>query len=418
VILIREARSRYREPIFRGDALWSMVAFGVQIAVGGFIAVAIGRHFGPEVKGYATLLNIGPTVVAWLFALGIGQASMYFAAGGRVRAGELLTMATAIAPVLGLVAAIAGWIVLSPGAGSPDVALALAIGLVFSFAQLLRDFHRAVLLGLNRVALYAQATIASRIPSAAVVLVAIYALPLPALYFAIPISLAVANGLVVGIALRALRWRWTWSPAALGHALRYGIQSHFGNIAEIGVLRLDQFAVYWLLGPTALGLYSVGALAADFMAQGAQAASYVFFARIAAAGPRGPYLARLAVGASSLVLFAVAVPAFLLADPIVRTVFGPGFEGSIPALRILAFAGVAQGTGRVAVSALRALGSPLRSSGAHAAGLLVMAPLVAWLSRFGIEGVAIGTLVAQLVVAVGAYLTIHGPLSRPAGDRS
>lgn len=416
MILLREARSRYREPALRGDAVWSVLAFVVQIAAGGLVAVAIGRHYGPEVKGYASLLNIGPTIAAWLAGISIGQACMFLAASRRGRTDELLTTATAVAPVLGLLAAIGGWVVLSSSAGSPDVAAALALGLAFAFLQELRDFHSAVLLGLNRVTDYAKMTITSRLPTAAIVLVAVYALPVEALYYAIPLSIILSNLLMVVFVRRALRWRWRWSRETLIGQLRYGLQSHFGNVSEIGVLRVDQLSVYWILGPTSLGLYSVGALVADFMAQGAQAASYVFFARITAAGSRGPHLARLAVAASSLVLFAVAVPVFLFADVIILQIFGPGFEGSVQTLRILAFAGVAQGTGRVAVSALRALGSPLRSSGAHAAGLLVMVPLVIWLSRYGIEGVAVGTLTAHLVVAVGAYLTIHGPLSRGAAQ--
>jgi len=184
-------------------------------------------------------------------------------------------------------------------------------------------------------------------------------------------------------------------------------------VIVVSLLRFDQFAVFWMLGPTALGLYSVGALCADLLAQAAQAAGYLFFARIAAAGPRGRYLARLAVGASALGLLALAVPVFIAADRIVLGIFGPGFEAAIPAMRILAFAGVAQGTSRVAVLALRALGSPLRSSAAHLAGLVVQVPLVvAWAPTYGLEGVAAATLLAHVVVATGAYVAFRSTRER------
>jgi O-antigen/teichoic acid export membrane protein len=407
VILLREAGARYRDAVLRTDAVWSVIAFVVQVGAGGLVAVVIGRHLGPEAKGYASLISIGPTVAAWLAAAGIGQATMFLAAGDRDPIDRLLTMSTAMAPLLGAVAAVAGWLVLAPKTVDPSVSLALAVGFVFVTLQLLRDFHASALLGVNRVTTYAKTTMYSRIISAAIVVGAVYLLPLPGLYLAVAISVAAANLFVIVLADRALRSSWTWSPPTLARQLRYGIQSHFGNVSEIGLLRLDQFVVYGVLGATQLGLYSVAALCADFMAQAAQAASYVFFARISRAGVRGPHLARLAVGASCLALFAMAVPIFLFADPLVQAVFGSGFEQAVPPLRILVFAGVAQGTARMAISAVRALGSPLRSSAAHAAGILTTAPLALWLVRYGIAGVAVATLAGQLVVAVIAYFIIE-----------
>jgi O-antigen/teichoic acid export membrane protein len=101
------------------------------------------------------------------------------------------------------------------------------------------------------------------------------------------------------------------------------------------------------------------------------------------------------------------VPIFLFADRLVTAIFGPGFEQAVAPLRILVFAGVAQGTARMAISAVRALGSPLRSSAAHAVGIVTTAPLALWLVRYGIAGVAVATLAGQLVVAVIAYIIIE-----------
>lgn len=413
MIILREAASRHREPVIRGDALWSMLAFIVQVGLGGIVAIAIGRHFGPEVKGYATLVNIGPPVVAWMLAMGIGHASMYLVAGGRMPADLVLTMSTVIAPVVGLTAAVVGWVILGRSAGPPEVAVALVLGLLLAPLHLLREYHGAVLLGLNRVKRFAQVTIMARLPAAALVLVAVYAFPVPVFYLMIPLSFAISNLLIIGMVFWMLRWRWRWSPHTLREQVRYGVRSHVGNMSEVGVLRFDQFAVYWLLGPTALGFYSVGALCADLLAQAALAASNVFFARIAGAGERARYLARLTIGASALALVAIAIPLVLLADVLVVAFFGQGFRPAADVLRILAFAGAAQGTGRVAVSALRALGSPLRSSAAHLFGILVGVPLVLVLTPgFGINGAAVGTLLMHLVVGAGAYVAIGSVFDR------
>src|SRR5260221_5914392 len=118
---------------------------------------------------------------------------MFLAAAGRDPIDRLLTMSTAMAPVLGVVAAVGGWLVLGPKTESPEVGLALAVAFVFATLQLLRDFHASALLGANRVTAYARATMYSRLISAAIVIVAVYLLPLPGLYLAVAISLASAN---------------------------------------------------------------------------------------------------------------------------------------------------------------------------------------------------------------------------------
>ena len=390
--------------------------------MGGLLAIVIGRSFGPEVKGYASLLTIGPSVAAWLCALGIAPAVMYLAAGKRLPVSELLTAATILALPLGVVAAIFGWLVLSPGLGSAEVALALALGLVLGPVQLLREFHGAALLGLMCVTSYMQTAIAARVVGVALTLTAIALVPLPGLYFAIPLSLAISNLFIAGAVQRILRWTWRWSAATAERQLHYGLRSHLGDIIVVSLLRFDQFAVYWILGPTALGLYSVAALVADLLAQAAQAAGHLFFARISAAGRRAPHLARLAVGVSAAGLLVLAVPVFVLADRIVVGIFGPDFEPAIGTMRILAFAGVAQGTSRVAVSALRALGAPFHSSLVHLAGLAVQVPLVIGLApAYGLEGVAAATMLAHVVVAAGAYVafrtTREGPHAGGAGPQ-
>jgi O-antigen/teichoic acid export membrane protein len=408
VILLREFAARYREPVIRADALWSAIGFSAQIAIGGIVAIAIGRQFGPEVKGYSSLLTIGPSIVAWMLAMGIGPATMYFATSRRIAASELLTGASVLAVVFGAFAAVIGWIALRPSVDSPEVVFALGIGLVLTIVQLLREYHGAALLGLRHVALYAQTAIVARAAGAVLLIAAVYLAPLPIFYVMIPVSFAVSNLVVVGAVLRTVRWRWRWSRAALERQVRFGVHSAPGDAVVVGLLRFDQFAVYLLLGPVALGLYSVGALCADFLAQAGQAAANLFFARVSAAGPRAPYLARLAVGASAIGLLALAVPLVVLADRIIIGFFGQGFEGAIGSWRILAFAGVVEGTSRVAVIALRALGSPLRASVMNLGGLLVNVPLVLTLGpRYGLEGVAIATLVAHGVVAIGAYLAFR-----------
>jgi O-antigen/teichoic acid export membrane protein len=112
------------------------------------------------------------------------------------------------------------------------------------------------------------------------------------------------------------------------------------------------------------------------------------------------------------------VPLGLFADLIVVALFGRGFEPAVEVLRILAFAGVAQGSGRMAVSALRALGHPLRSSAAHVGGLIAAIPLVLALApQYGTAGVATATLISHSLVALIGYVAIGSALDRVVGGR-
>jgi len=383
-----------------------------QLSAGGVIAILVSRHLGPEAKGYSTLLTIGPSIIAWVVAMGLNPATMYFTARS-FDVSRLLTGSFVLAFVFGGLGTLLGWLALAPGVGVPAVHVALAVALVLIAVQLLREFHGAALLGLHRVAQYAQVTLAARLAGSILLVAAIYLVPVELFYLAIPISFALSNAFIVLAVRRIVRWRWAWQGSLLVEQLRYGLRSHLGDAVLVLLIRLDQFVVYVLFGATALGFYSVAALCADFLTQAGQAAGNLFFARVSRAGERGPYLARLAVGSAALGLLGLAVPLILLAHPIVTILFGQGFDVAVGPWRLLALAGAAEGTSRVAGLALRALGVPLLASLMNVAGLVLNLPLVIVFGiAYGLEGVALAMLLGDVVVLVIACFALRSSRQR------
>lgn len=412
MIVARELRSRLVHPAFRRDAGWSLGSFALYTVLGAVQAIAISRHLGPEVKGYVSILILGPTMAGWLFSLGLTPATMYLAGVARSTTDRLLTMSSVAALVLGAVAAGVAWLALNEMlAGAPEVRMAFGIGLVLLPTLLLREFHGAVLVGSRDVVRFSWASSVARVLSVGLVVVATYTAPPLLFYLTVSTSLALSNVVVIVAAARHLRWRWHWSPATLAEQFRYGIRSHIGGISELGALRFDQFAIFAYLGAAPLGFYSAAVFVSETLILFAYATTMVTFGRLASAPyERALHLSRLTVAAVLAALIVVAVPLWMFAEQLMGTLFGPGFAVAAGVLRILVLAGVVQGLGRVAVSALRALGHPLLSSMVHLVGLAASVPLVLWLvPALGVDGAALASLVAYAVTTVTAVVALYLP---------
>lgn len=399
-----EAVGRLRKPEFRRDALWSIGQIGSYAVLGAMQAVAVGRHFGYEPMGYVSLIVLAPTVAGWLLSLGLTPAAMYLAGGARSRMNDLLTSSAVAALGLGSLAAAVAWTSFSGLLGPPAVRLAFAIGVLAIPLLLMREAFGGALVGSGRVALYSKAALLARLTSVGLVVGATYAAPLWLFYPLVAVAQIVSHLTVVVIAAAHLRWRWRWDATTALRQLRYGLRSHVGGISEVGALRFDQFVLFAWLGAPSLGLYSAAVFIAETLSLFAHATTLVTFGRLSTAAEGGVRrLTELTLASVSVALLALALPIWLFAEQLLVLLFGPGFAPAVTALRILVLAAVIQGIGRVATSALRAMGRPLGSSTVYLLGLVVGIPLVLWLIPvLGIEGAALASLGAYLVTTVAS----------------
>jgi O-antigen/teichoic acid export membrane protein len=188
----------------------------------------------------------------------------------------------------------------------------------------------------------------------------------------------------------------------------------FVFLASSQVMRqLDRLIILRYLGLEMLGYYGLAVMALTFLLYAPDSVTYVLYPRLqkdyAAAG-RDPEAIREAVErvlrASSLLVPALAVAAFMFSDPVIQFVL-PKFVPGVPALRVLCFGAVGLAFGNFASVVLMTVGrQTLLIPGAlisvvAGAGLDVLAVKLG----YGITGVAWAT-VATYSVSGALLLTM------------
>ena len=200
--------------------------------------------------------------------------------------------------------------------------------------------------------------------------------------------------------------------ATIRGAAGVGVSNALGTLnARIGLLALAAFA-----GAAEVGLFTAG---------------YRFFelgvaVAITLAAPLLPVFGR-AVGAGTLpaqtrlalrLVLSVAGPgviaAWVLADPLVRLLFGPDYAASVPVLRIAALMAAAMIAATILFSALVALGRTGFAVPFSAAGCAVNAVLcLVLVPRAGATGAALAALAAELAMLAVVVFAFRRSVGAP-----
>ena len=172
--------------------------------------------------------------------------------------------------------------------------------------------------------------------------------------------------------------------------------------------------VNWLLGPAALGFYSVGVLLAEQVWLLPNAAKLVLFIHVAAEEKereRAAFTPRV-VRVMVLVAVPAAVILGLAAGPIVELLFSPRFLPAVRPLRLLLPGAAAMGIARVLANDIAGRGKPLLNSYIAAVTLALNLGLnLLWIPRLGIAGAALASTVsytATLFARIIIYCRLSG----------
>ncbi|MFK5598260.1 lipopolysaccharide biosynthesis protein [Methylobacterium sp. HMF5984] len=204
--------------------------------------------------------------------------------------------------------------------------------------------------------------------------------------------------------------------ATIRQAAGVGISNALGTLnARIGLLALAAFA-----GAAEVGLFTAG---------------YRFFelgvaVAITLAAPLVPVFGR-AVGTGTLLaqarlalrlVLAAAGPgvvaAWVLADPLVRLLFGPDYAASVPVLRIAALMAAAMIAATILFSALIALGRTGFAVWFSATGCAVNAILcLVLVPRAGATGAALAALAAEIAMLAVVVSVFHRSVGAPLVPR-
>ena len=379
-------------------------------AVGFIASIMIARALGPTGRGlYAYPVALLGLVVA-LAHLGLEYSQVHLAARGK----DLRHMwadATVFSMVAGAVcwAAVTGVIAVDPHAagGLPLSWIAVPMGLV---PLLLMSLYWANLLQLDgRLAVATWASwigVALQMAATGVLFFTHELTP-----FRVLLLQWLTNGstwlLLLAACRRAGLVTLRVDPALIRQSIAFGVKAYVAQIFFYLVLRADQVMVARYAGYRQLGLYALATTVAELL----------WLLTNPLAGALLPHMVRARAGddrrlsfsmarISLLILTVAAVCAWFLAPLAIPMVYGAGFAGAVPALRLLlpgvVALGAATSLGSVLVKEGRMVITSLLGLGAFGLNVALNLALLPWI---GIRGASIASSVCYAALAL-SYVVI------------
>jgi len=221
-------------------------------------------------------------------------------------------------------------------------------------------------------------------------------------YWALVIGILASRILRVVFSYHMHPHRPRFTLRAWRRLISYSTWSWALNLVGLVRDRSDAILIGRMLGPTQVGIYSVGAEVAALPTTeliepfGRVAFSGFAAARDAEMAPAEAYLRLIA--AMSLLTLPAAAGIALVADPLVNLAFGTLWASAVPLIQILALAGVPMVFGVIGATlfAVHALLPQIFSIGLGSV-LLRVALLIVFIDRFGLYGAAIAAAIAICV---------------------
>lgn len=215
--------------------------------------------------------------------------------------------------------------------------------------------------------------------------------------------------------LAPLRPRWRRESAA--RLIRTGVPSIPSGLSQVLTFRVDRLIVGVIMGPAAVGIYSVAATVSELLRVLPMALSQSVFYQVAS-GKSGPGDFRRARTLCLLAGAVLGLAGFVAAPVAVRAVFGTEFEAAVLPLRVLLLAELAMVYFYVDGAVMGGLGRLGAAAKVAMVGLALVAVAdVVLIPPFGLAGAAWASVMAY--GAMGALmhrmLRKHRSLAPAAG---
>jgi len=374
-------------------------------------SVILARILGPEGRGIYALATLLPSLIVTFGNLGIGPATVYYVARGEFRRQEILGNNILLSLGIGGLGVLAGLFVVLffheavfPGVSSGYLLLALALVPVEFFFS----YVSYMLLGAQRIKEFNYVQIAQSG-------LFLGAIALALLGLKAGVTGAIIAGLFTRVIVGATVFRLALRIAGgidlkpntsyIKRATSYGVQAHLSNILGFLNHRADMFLVNWFLGPSAVGLYSVGVGLVEKLWMVSFAASTVLFPWVAAETEEQkrkeftPLVARTVLWMTALASLILA----FLSKWIVLLLYSEAFLPAVGALRALLIGITTLSAGRVLSNDIAGRGFPGLNiyTGLAAVTTNVVLNLL-WIPRYGIVGAAWASTVSYTVSFLGA----------------
>lgn len=394
---------------FFRDATATSATRVATILIGLATSIVLARFLGPDGRGIYAVAMVLPGVLVTILGLGLGSSAVYNIAGSRHSKGEVLGSCLLIAApiaVLGLAGGVAGVVsygpIVLPGYPHWPLITALLLVPINLFFQI---FQQTLLADQNvggyNTSVLVQAGL--KMGALAVALILLSMQVSGAIWAVVTANAATLGATTVGL-FRGLRFSdLRPSKACISEVLRYGLESHVGNVVGFLNARLDILLLGFLSTSTDVGFYSVSAEVAEQMWIVSFAASLVLFPRVASNRGEGepditPQVTRVVLLISGILAVGMAVVAPLA----IPWIFSEAFQGSVNPLLWLLPGALAFAVARVLAADIAGRGRPLINSLIGGVGLLTnVAFNFLLIPLFGASGAGMASTISYSSVLVG-----------------
>lgn len=376
---------------------------GLTLGLGILTGILSARMLGPVGRGEYAAVIIWPSGIASFLAFGIPQAVVFYL-GRREFTGSEGATAVAVIGLIQSAFCVAIGLLVVPvvlAKYSPEVRHLGIIFVLFTPALILSGYPASLFQALQDLLRFNLIRLVAPI---------FYAAALLGLYFTHRATLsfvifAQVAGYVVALTLgvvligKTLKLHVQWNPSAIPRLFSFGSRLQGLSVANYVNQRIDQLILSLFIAPRELGFYAVAVTLSTAVAVFPQAAGIVAFSR---GSNQKNADAKATIGvafrASLIWLLACCTALYLLTPFLIRFVFGPAFDGSILACRILLPGALMTGLSYVLYNAASALGRPGLSTWAEGASVAVtVIGLYLLVPRYGYIGAAIVSSIAYTV---------------------
>ena len=401
-------------------------SFGTSLAIQGLnvvTGVLLARALGPQGRGELAAVMLWPSLFATLGALGVADATAFYAARDSADRGTLVgsTLVVGVFQSVLLVGAAALAIPFVLSGYDREAVHAAYLFLAFIPLTLLALHLMYALNGFHRFGWFQLLRLLAVAPVAAG-LVALALAGSLRVTTAVPVYLAanLVAGLVAAAALvRTGLGRRRSSTALARQLLGYGVRSHLSTVAGSLNERLDQLVISVFLAPARLGLYVVAVTFTSATSLIGASVSYIALPAIAREpdGARRAAAARRFTVLTLLASVAIALPLLAFTPALLGLLFGDAFRSVTGVARLLLVAAVVLSVNRALGAILKGAGRPLDAGVAEAVALLAtVGGLAVLLPALGLMGAAVASLVAYTVSTAWMAARAARGLGVPVSD--
>lgn len=393
---------------FRADVAGTVVAKFVALGATAIQTVLTARFLGPEGRGVVAVVVLISSTAALLLGSGLTGSTIFHVASRRSEPREAAGLSVAFVFVACGLSLLVALVLRSLGLLDnifPGIPTALvALGVAGVPVIVLNNQLRSILQGMNRIR--AANVVAVAEPIATVVLTGSVLAVIGARPAAVAAAILTAAALGAGIAMHRLRlpaaaYRPSLPKGKMRSLWQYGRRAHLANTLQFLNYRLDVLIVNALLGPVAVGLYTISTRLAELLWQVPDAMSFVLLPRSSA---RGQVVDTATARAYKVTLLATVGSAILLAaagQDLIRILFGSEFSASYLPMLLLLPGAILLGQAKVLSSSIAGRGFPHYNSYIAGAGLVVTVILdITLIPRIGIAGAAVATTSSYVVISV------------------